>query len=146
MTTNSPNPVDGDVQALISDCEREIMSIKQELSRYSQLPHAVQETISLLNSKLKRQQLALAALTADTAGPFDCVFIGAGVWASIRDELPDRFEGKKVYVSTAPPAQLLRPVDLGNCTLTINNRNQLCLVESEVVEALRQQGYEVKND
>ncbi len=60
MTANSPNPVDGDVQALIADFQAEIAELEKVLAidEYAAISH--------LQSKLKRQQVALAALTAET--------------------------------------------------------------------------------
>lgn len=56
---NSPNPVDGDVQALIADCQAEIAELEKRLTTWGE------EWIPYLQSKLKRQQVALAALTAE---------------------------------------------------------------------------------
>ncbi|WP_432372376.1 hypothetical protein ACRPHP_16755 [Pantoea allii] len=144
MTTNSSNPVDGDVQALIADCQAEIEDLKRSIDRCDAI--GTTEYLYQLQSKLKRQYAALEALTAE---PY--------VYASRNTDMSKESQHFSASVFnnawgyeytlplyTTPPAQLLRPVDLGNCTLTINNRNQLCLVESEVVETLRQQGYEVK--
>ncbi|MDN4131869.1 hypothetical protein [Pantoea ananatis] len=105
MTTNSPNPVDGDVQAR-----------KPKRIDHSKLAAEIVHNL----------------VSTDSCDEEVTEKLIAWVLNRLNKEFP------------TPPAQLLRPVDLGNCTLTINNRNQLCLVESEVVETLRQQGYEVK--
>lgn len=105
MTTNSPNPVDGDVQALIADCQAEIAEIEKALTTWGDA------WIPSLQSKLNRQQLALAALTAETVYQL----IDDGKWYDapkyLFDEANQRGdECRMVY--TTPPAQLLRPVEL----------------------------------
>jgi len=101
MTTNSPNPVDGDVQALI-------------------------ERLNRVAEKLKWHNVGYA-----------------------QDIL------KAVNLLTTPPAQILRPVELpqsfygevhdGKVVMLPANDGQW-LNKTAVIEALRQQGYEVKND
>ncbi|WP_289366073.1 hypothetical protein [Pantoea stewartii] len=156
MTTNSANR---DVQALIADCERDIASIKQELSeyaRYCRFPPDVKETISLLNSQLKRQQVALAALTAgpvafttakmlsDVQDGIDCGFMyGVSLHAPIAIDA-------NIPLYTNPPAQLLRPVDLSECKKLWYDHDDLsaeivCIPIKEIKKALRQQGYDVKS-
>ncbi|MBW1251987.1 hypothetical protein [Pantoea allii] len=46
---------------------------------------------------------------------------------------------------TTPPAQLLRPVELPDCVDDLHGIGPVMSADA-VVEALRQQGYEVKND
>ncbi len=95
MTANSPNPVDGDVQALI-------------------------ERLNRLAEKLKWHNVGYAQ---------DIV--------------------KAVDFLTTPPAQLLRPVELPQVfDFTIEGMEEcvdgLWLRKADVIEELRQQGYEVK--
>ncbi|ARF48859.1 hypothetical protein [Pantoea stewartii] len=115
---NSPNPVDGDVQALIADCQHDISSINREIDRYSQLPHAIPETLVSLRSQLKRQQIALAALTAEPVAYAHTKVINdlldkrrccGTVWIKSDDE--SSVEPLHALYTT-PPAQLLRPVEL----------------------------------
>lgn len=61
MTVNSPNPFVGDVQALIADCLNDIEEIQYEISTYG-------DESGRRASKLKRQQVALAALTVSPVG------------------------------------------------------------------------------
>lgn len=142
MTTNSPNPVDGDVQALIADCEAEIAELEKRLTTWGEA------WIPYLQSKLRRQQIALASLTAvptfSTSVPqkdiVDDGFIGSLFG-------PDVF-AIKLY--TTPPAQLLRPVELPQSfAYTIEGMEEYMdgwwLRKDDVIEALRQQGYEVKS-
>lgn len=50
--------------------------------------------------------IALASLEAHgkSYGPYVPAFIGPGVWAAIVDELPSEVVGRRVWVSTSPPA------------------------------------------
>ena len=110
MTTNSPNPVDGDVQALILDCQAEISEIEKSLTTWGEA------WIPYLQSKLKRQHVALAALTTKYVGTVSI----AMDWSTHRNiatinmrpdlVLAEMKDGDAIY--TTPPAQLLRPVEL----------------------------------
>lgn len=125
MTTNSPNPVDFDVQALISDCQAEIAELEKALTTWGDA------WTPYLQSKLKRQQVALSALTAE----------------------PEYHTMVGHYYST-PTAKILRPVELpglkecpqehlGSQLWTeINVWNKAV---NACAEALRQQGIEVKS-
>ena len=52
-------------------------------------------------------------------GPYDCAFMGAGVWAGIVDELPPELVGQKVYVTAAAPTPAAQAdsvlAECGNC-------------------------------
>lgn len=61
MTTNSPNPFLGDVQALIADCLNDIEEIQYEISTYG-------DESGRRTSKLNRQKVALVALMAEPCG------------------------------------------------------------------------------
>lgn len=106
MTTNSPNPVDGDVQALIADCQADIAELEKRLTTWGA------EWIPYLQSKLKRQEVALAALTAEPVA-----FITEKNLKSLRKGLHDCFVKRQpvmvrpISLYTTPPAQLLRPVE-----------------------------------
>ncbi|AVG77989.1 hypothetical protein [Pantoea ananatis] len=128
MTTNSLNPVDGDIQALIADCQAEIAEIEKRLTTWGE------EWIPYLQSKLKRQQVALAALTAEIHS--------------------FTFEEDPQPLYTTPPAQLLRPVELPQFKFCSNDcAGSQLWIESQVwnkaidacAEALRQHGIEVKS-
>lgn len=144
MTTNSPNSVDGDVQALIADCQAEIAEIEKVLAidEYAAISH--------LQSKLKRQKVALAALTAKPI-IWNTGFIQNATDADFNHE---RTENHDVPLYTTPPAQLLRPVELppksdvkmGGDAKTRALLTGMNMMLKSCTEALRQQGYEVKND
>lgn len=150
MTTNSPNPVDGDVQALIADCQAEIAEIEKMLALWGAVPY--------LKSQLKRQQLALASLTAvpDDRIVDDGCYQRIGC-VQVSDKLNCTWPlGTQFY--TAPPAQLLRPVELpGGFSPAIGDifdrqapvmrrdREGGCWIHKAVVtELLRSLGHEVK--
>lgn len=110
MTTNSPNPVDGDVQA-----------------------QPVAWAHRLVNKR------------NGTIHPW--------VYGSSEKEPSEgdlfRIEVKPLY--DTPPAQPLRPVDLSECKKLWYDHDDLsaeivCIPLKEIKKALRQQGYEVKND
>lgn len=47
----------------------------------------------------------LAVMDSDKVyGPYTPKFVGAGVWATITEELPSELEGKQVWLTIAPPA------------------------------------------
>ncbi len=107
MTTNSPNPVHGDVQALIADCKVEIDSLKWKIDRVRKSGG----TLVYLESCLKRQQVALAALTADPIG-FIHNYVNPGDTKSTSaiSKEENRHYGRPVYLN--PPVQVFRPVQL----------------------------------
>lgn len=162
MTTNSPNPVDGDVQALIADCKAEIDSLKWKIERTRESGG----TLVYLESCLKRQQIALAALTAEPETPACFVTY----WPDTDDEsyrphsesnescarriageiggyvrpcfiLDD---GMKAY--TTPPAQLLRPVEKPTTKCIGWVKESIQEHDEKWISAIREAGYEVKND
>lgn len=145
MTTNSPNPVDGDVQALIADCQTEIEDLKRSIDRCDAI--GTSDYLHHLQSKLKRQYAALAALTAEPVA--DVI-----KWSHPKEERRcsvqlRKFDLMPCQLYTTPPAQLLRPVELptgytsGYSSLGSDER---FIRKSELIAALSQQGYEVKND
>lgn len=163
MTINSPNPVVGDVQALIADCQAEIAEIEKALTTWGE------EWIPYLQSKLKRQQVALAAMTAERCGSLiqavnpktgsvNIFYRSRGI-ESIDPEEVAEWEMQEVeHLYTTPPAQLFRPVQLPKpvqqteaSDYGLESRDGYGLhwgsVETLklVAESLRQQGYEVKS-
>jgi len=139
MTTNSSNPVDGDVQALIADCQAEIAEIEKMLALWGAVPY--------LKSQLKRQQVALAALTAEPVGWRDYQSDSGVRWK--QGEIFYGLTPHRAPLYTTPPAQLLRTVQLppfihsweGDDVISGRNKGIM-----DCAEALRQQGFEVKND
>lgn len=158
MTTNSPNPVDADVQALIADCERDIDVLEAAID-YQEI-YSSPSRVKEIRSELARQMLALAALTTERCGSLiqavnpktgsvNIFYRSRGI-ESIDPEEVAEWEMQEVeHLYTTPPAQLLRPVELptgytsGYSSLGSDER---FIRKSELIAALRQQGYEVKND
>lgn len=147
MTTNSPNQVDGDVQALIYRCKDAVAHLSQMVEagirggRYS---------VTEYRHQLMINKTALAALEAEPVAWI--VMAPQGDYIERNPEVVAHLEGtglakcKPLY--DAPPAQLLRPVELPEFKV---HSNQPCwpsltvgLRDKEWIEALRQQGYEVK--
>ena len=148
MTTNSPNPVDGDVQALIGLCKIEIKRWK-----------AASESNPNMRYMVALIETALASLTTKPVGTVSI----AMDWNTHRNiatinmrpdlVLAEMKDGDAIY--TTPPAQLLRPLELpqsfygvvqdGKSVMLAADDGQW-LNKTAVIEALRQQGYEVKND
>lgn len=100
MTTNSPNQVDGDAQALIADCQAEIAELEKSLTTWGDA------WIPSLQSKLKRQKVALAALTAVPRRMRQANGENSRTWVEYGG---DYHRGTDFY--TTPPAQVLRPVE-----------------------------------
>ncbi|WP_064365976.1 hypothetical protein [Pantoea ananatis] len=159
MTTNSPNPVDGDVQALIEQCKENIDTLTVALK------HCDQEEADEIYRNLELQKVALAALTAEpvkTKLKYSSVlpkFIGdtteiESVHCWVHGNTPEFATNEEAYAEaqkmtgdlyTNPPAQLLRPVELPDCVDDLHGVGPVMSADA-VVEILRQQGYEVKND
>ena len=131
MTTNSPNPVDGDVQALIEH---------------------IKQTLSVDDGAIgfRVYKIALAALTAEPVYQFIVNNPDKDGYIEWADCNPDYFSkeptDKRRILYTTPPAQFLRPVEL-----PIKRRpwsfadSDNVLDYQETVTALRNQGYEVKS-
>lgn len=145
MTTNSPNPVDGDVQALIEYCQR-VLHGSNNGSQMEQV-----------------YQIALATLTAEP----DVMISQEGaeaIRAIINREMsaagrtvtfkqPSGIgEEKMMPLYTTPPAQLLRPVELPQGRLMqvafetdpVNADMCLCISRDAAVRAIQSAGVEVK--
>jgi len=144
MTTNSPNPVGGDVQALIADCQAEIAELEKALTTWGDA------WIPSLQSKLNRQQVALAALTAEPVAWI--VMTPRGDYTERNPDVVAHFEGtglaKSKPLYETQPAQLLRPVELPPLILfgyTEEEMNVMCNVRNADIEAIRAAGYEVKS-
>lgn len=124
MTTNSHNPVDGDVQALIEH----INEVLQEYEEHGGIGYgeAVYRT-------------ALSALTAEPVGNF--YEDGKDNWWQLgpHDKTPHI-----TPLYTTPPAQLLRQVELPDCVDDLHGVGPVMSADA-VVQALHQQGYEVKS-
>ena len=124
MTTNSHNPVDGDVQALIEYCE-----------------HVLHGS----NNGSPMEQVYKIALASLTAEPADRIVddgcsqrIGC---VPVSDTLNCTWPlGTQFY--TTPPAQLLRPVELPE--FVYDPEGEPFLHRDEVAELLRSLGHEVK--
>lgn len=148
MKSNSPNQVDGDVQALIADCQAEIAELEKHLTTWGE------EWSPYLQSKLKRQQIALAALTAEPDG-----FRVRNKKISQDNEIyDDRFTGEKCINNTTqpedyeiyaiyrkPPADSVRHMLMPKVVGEIPAYGEV-ISKAHLIHALRQQGIEVKND
>ncbi|KAB0555325.1 hypothetical protein [Pantoea stewartii] len=130
MTTNSPNPVDGDVQALIDVCKSDIARLEGTIRRCE--ANKIFSTIPGHKKDLLIRQIALAALTAEpvkTKLKYSSVlpkFIGdtneiESVHCWVHGDTPEFATNEEAYAEaqkmtgdlyTTPPAQLLRPVEL----------------------------------
>lgn len=142
MTTNSPNPVDGDVQALIDTAREDIKFLEGVREKRGHLFELEEQKLALI-------KIALAALKAPGRKVFTCSGCGCENFDEPNESDCHCFiEGREwveSMVYTNPPAQLLRPVELPDirrfCSSHIN-----CKRANELLsEALRQQGYEVKS-
>ncbi len=143
MTTNSPNPVDGDVQALIADCQTEIEDLKRSIDRCDAI--GTSDYLHHLQSKLKRQYAALASLTADTVAVLDIQKSRAeGKFALVYTRVGHALPDGTYSLSTTPPAQLLRTVELPEPY--DDGHGNLWLPQDAVISAVKNAGCEVKND
>lgn len=158
MTTNSPNPVDGDVQALIADCQADIEDLKRSIDRCDAI--GTSDYLYQLQSKLKRQYAALASLTAEPA-LWSYWFNDKTHYQEAKFGRPQIKNGKYVRETyyTTPPAQLLRPVELpcgfspaiGDIfdrqapVMHRDKKDGEWLHKATVAELLRSLGHEVKS-
>lgn len=158
MTTNSPNSVDGDVQVLIGLCKIEIKRWK-----------AASEAKPNMRYMVALMEAALASLMSqpgifewrfkDTEGslPSPWVTLGMDKLEQCQNTFGDMVEYR--FWFPTPPAQLLCPVELPTAYDMVErgpayhtfrdlelDEDGSWLRKDDVIEALRQQGYEVKND
>lgn len=151
MTTNSPNPVDGDVRALIGLCKIEIKRWK-----------AASETNPNMRYMVTLMETALSSLTAEPVYQFIANNPDKDGYIEWADCNPDYFSKESTdmrrILYTTPPAQLLRPVELpGGFSPAIGDifdrqapvmrrdRDDGCWIHKAVVaELLRSLGHEVK--
>lgn len=131
MTTNSPNPVDGDVQELISDAEA-IIELFESAGAINQIAY-------------KLAKIAHASLTAVPKRMRMANGESSRTWVECSS---DYHRGTDFY--TTPPARLLRPVELpdrydigGLVDVEKDDDGSLLLVD-DVIELLLSLGYEVK--
>lgn len=142
MTTNSPNPVDGDVQALIGLCKIEIKRWK-----------AASETNPNMRYMVVLMETALASLTAKPE--YNVSFEGGEIRLDVtKAEYNGRHPDYRWISYTIPPAQLLRPVELSQSFYGVVKDGKSVMLAADdgqwlnktaVIEALRQQGCEVKS-
>lgn len=141
MTTNSPNPVDSDVQALIADCQAEIVEIGKMLALGGAVPY--------LKSQLQRQKVALAALTAEPVYQFivnNPDKDGYIEWADCNsDYFSNEPSDSRRILYTNPPAQLLRPVELPKSQRFDGNGYGYYFDMDDVFRALEKSGVPFKS-
>lgn len=115
MTTNSPNPVDGDVQA----------------HQMPELTHQQREhLLCFINDAFK----SLSGVEPESTKKYD----------ENLGELTKQVFQVSLAALTTPPAHLLRPVELPDCVEELHGVGPVMAADA-VVQALRQQGYEVKS-
>jgi hypothetical protein len=146
MKTNSPNPVDGDVQALIEQCKDNIDTLIVALK------HCEQDEAVEIHQNLELQKVALAALTAEPVYQFIVNNPDKDGYIEWADCNPDYFSNEpsdsRRILYTTPPDQLLLPVELPPLILfgyTEEEMNVMCNVRNADIEAIRAAGYEVKS-
>lgn len=156
MTTNSPNPVDGDVQALIADCQAEIEKLEKAIKNINSYvkPAYRNECLSKCQSELMRQQIALAALTAEPViyaiqneeerkNGYMNEFSSSGIGGYVN---PEKYGLTELPLYTTPPAQLLRPVEKPTTKCIGWVKESIQEHDEKWITAIREAGYEVKND
>ncbi|WP_205954167.1 hypothetical protein [Pantoea stewartii] len=164
MTTNSPNPVDGDVQAhqmpVLTEQQREdALKVALRMAANNSIPSLNDHRYSQLFA-----EIALAALTAEPVYQFIVNNPDKDGYIEWADCNPDYFsnepsDSRRILYDT-PPAQLLRPVELPKKIerddaddYWMHKSGRVSAVNAayfneaikECAEALRQQGYEVKS-
>ena len=143
MTTNYPNPVDGDVQALIARCQKHLQWLKDNASSYPDNTESLEEDRLI-------HEVALAALTAETVYQFIANNPDKDGYIEWADCNPDYFSnepsdrGRILY--TKPTDNHFRRIEL-----PVKRKPWTCadcdvvLDYQETVKALISQGYEVKS-
>ncbi len=105
MTTNSPNPVDGDVQALI-----------EHIKKWKEGSTFFDSVIEFNKRQSQIYEIALAALTAEPVAWV--VMAPHGDYIERNSDVVAHLEGtglaKCKPLFTTPPAHFLRPVELPN--------------------------------
>lgn len=92
-------------QRLISDCQAEIAELEKALTTWGDA------WIPSIQSKLKRQKMALASLTAEPE--YNISYEGGEVDLEVSKARYDACHPSYRWISyEAPPAQILRPVEL----------------------------------
>ncbi len=138
MTTNSPNPEDGDIQALIGLCKIEIRRWK-----------AAAETNPNMRYMVALMETALASLTTEPLASTEkheisnmrATGLYLRAWPVGREE--NERDGFNIHLYTAPPAQLLRPVELTEPY--DDGHGNLWLPQDAVISAVKNAGGEVKS-
>lgn len=144
---NFPAMTEEQRQELIADCENEIAELTQSIQRCDAIGTA--DYLMHLQSQLLRQQVALAALTAEPVGYVymdenDCEFNG-------HNEFSQGKRGFAVY--RAPSAPVLKPIELpGKGGVEATSERSIrdwsdgwAAYREEAVKAIRDAGYEVKS-
>ncbi len=123
-------------QVLIADCEEDIKMLKVVIARCE--ANKIFSRMPLHKRDLCTRQIALAALTAK---PVFYRSIGGASGRECLDRIkPKNTDSQPLY--TAPPVQVLRPVELPRPYGMQDHEKWLN--QKEVVSAIRAAGYEVK--
>jgi len=123
---------------VLTDSDRQLQI--DILTRWSENPNITMHV---------RDQVALASFTAKPVYQFivnNPDHDGYIEWADCNPDFYSKEPSdRRRILYTAPPLPAAKPIDLSNCTLTLNGRNDMCMVESEVIAAIRAAGCEVKS-
>lgn len=135
---------------LIADCKSDIDFFTMEINKFAmkKLPPSV---MAKMQRQLKRQQIALAALTAEPVVKVTDVNIhnNSKYWqAKQLATVNMNLLGYTLYA--APPVPVLKPIDLSACKKLWYDHDDLsheiiCIPVKEVKKAIRAAEYEVKS-
>lgn len=137
MTTNSPNPVDGDVQALIARCQKHLQWLKDNAASYP-------DNVESLEEDRLIHEAALAALTAEPE--YNVSFEGGEIRLDVtKAEYNGRHPDYRWISYTTPPAQLSRPVEKPTTKCIGWVKESIQEHDEKWISAIREAGYEVKS-
>lgn len=153
MTTNSPNPVDADVQVLI-----EHINTQLDLLRSVTIKHVDEFQIEDIKMDIKVHEIALAALTAEPVAYTDAEELETLRKGTFADMFTphESYKADQLWIPlyTTPPAQILRPVELPDCGFDAVSHmsggskdycNGFVDGTNNAIKAIREAGYEVKS-
>lgn len=146
---NFPAMTEEQRHKMISDCQAEIVEIEKALTTWGE------GWISYLQSKLTRQKIALAALTAKSIAWIETGTDGFQRGSRLINYFTSDIQGfdNGTLIYTAPPAPVLKPIVLpgkGGVEATSDKSirdwsNGWAAYREEAIKAIRDAGYEVKS-
>ncbi len=138
---NFPAMTEEQRQELVADCQAEIVEIEKALTAWGE------GWTSYLQSKLTRQKIALAALTAEPVAYTDAEELETLRKASFADMFTphEAYKADPLWMPLfpAPPAPVLKPIELPCADHETDDGYEFYRKET-VIEAIRVAGYEVK--